>query len=124
MKNNQAALLMMLVYLLSFDSTTLWSQPHVLSASPPVFATGYRLQAAGSDLYVGVFVSVPCASLARNTGPVKLDWNEDGKKDLLVGTFHRGSVYYFQNVGLNNFPDFPAGIKLQADGYDISVPYG
>jgi|GEM_PF-512216 len=124
MDKNRSALLATLSYWLGFGSTFLWGQPQMLSAFPPLFAPGYRLQAAGSDLNVGNYVSVPCASLARNTGPVKLDWNEDGKKDLLVGTFHHGSVYYFQNTGLNNIPSLSAGVKLQADGYDISVPYG
>ena len=124
MGKNNPAILVTLGYLLGLGSTFLRGQPQILSVFPPLFAPGYRLQAAGSDLNVGTYVSVPCASLARNTGPVKLDWTEDGKKDLLVGTFNHGSVYYFQNIGMNNIPDFPAGIKLKADGYDISVPYG
>ena len=124
MGKNKAAILVTLGHLLGFGITSLWGQSQILTTSPPLFDPGYRLQAAGSDLNVGNYVSVPCASLARNTGPIKLDWTEDGKKDLLVGTFHHGNVYYFQNTGLNNIPGFPAGVKLQADGHGISVPYG
>jgi hypothetical protein len=53
-----------------------------------------------------------------------VDWNGDGKKDILVGCFYNGNVYLYLNSGTNNSPVFTTGAKLKADGSEISVVYG
>ena len=63
---------------------------------------------------VDTYISVPCV----------VDWNEDGKKDLIVGCFHFGNVYLFLNSGSNKQPVFTTGTKIQADGADLAVSYG
>lgn len=63
---------------------------------------------------VDTYTSVPCV----------VDWNEDGKKDLLVGCFYYGNVYLFINSGTDAVPVFTTGTKLEADGQEISVAYG
>ncbi|MFC1564276.1 hypothetical protein ACFL6G_05030 [candidate division KSB1 bacterium] len=80
----------------------------------PKFNDGLRIKAGNNDLQVGTYASVPCVC----------DWNEDGKKDLLVGCFYYGSVYLFLNSGSDASPVFGEGSKLQADGADIAVAYG
>ena len=52
------------------------------------------------------------------------DWDHDGVKDLLVGTFYNGNVYYYHNTGTNENPVFPTRTMLQAGGVNISVTYG
>lgn len=124
MKRWPIVFLVLLGFIIGSRGEALGGQNKTSSTAPPTFAAGTKIKASGSNIHVGTYMSVPCASLALLTGPVKLDWNEDGKKDLLVGTFYHGSVYYFQNNNMDNIPDFIAGTKLYADGSEISVPYG
>lgn len=79
-----------------------------------MFDSGTRIQANGINMKVDTYASVPCV----------VDWNEDGKKDLLVGCFFNGNVYLFLNSGSNSAPAFTTGTMLQADGTVISVAYG
>ncbi len=80
--------------------------------APPPFSAGSRIKAGGSDLKLS-YTTVPCVG----------DWNEDGKKDLLVGEFY-GYVYVYLNSGTNTNPTFATGTKLQAGGTDLKVLYG
>ena len=53
--------------------------------------------------------------------PVAVDWNVDGKKDLLVGAAN-GRIYYFENVGTDAAPAFSGpGVPLAAGGDTLSV---
>ncbi|MCY2952182.1 MAG: FG-GAP-like repeat-containing protein [Planctomycetota bacterium] len=53
--------------------------------------------------------------------PVAVDWNVDGKKDLLVGAAD-GRIYYFENVGTDAAPAFSGpGVPLAAGGDTLSV---
>ena len=79
-----------------------------------MFDSGSRIQANGINMKVDTYASVPRV----------VDWNEDGKKDLLVGCFFSGNVHLFLNSGSNNAPVFTTGTMLQADGIVISVAYG
>ncbi|HAW50695.1 TPA: hypothetical protein DCX16_07085 [bacterium] len=45
--------------------------------------------------------------------PFVCDYNNDGKKDLLVGTRY-GNVYYFENIGKDENPIFSEGKMIQA----------
>ena len=83
------------------------------SNDPPNFETGIRLQDSSGDMKPGILYTAPCV----------VDWNEDGKKDLLVGAFFVGNVYLYLNSGTNEAPIFTTATKLQADGSDISVPF-
>ena len=60
----------------------------------PVFLGKGAVKKGGKDLNVG-----------SNASPFVVDWDEDGKKDLLVGAGD-GNVYYYQNVGTNKKPIF------------------
>jgi len=83
-------------------------------SSTPTFSNRIRLKAGGINMKVDTYTSVPCV----------VDWNEDGKKDLLVGCFYYGNVYLFINSGNDAVPVFTTGTKLKADGQEISVAYG
>ncbi|MDI6703960.1 MAG: VCBS repeat-containing protein, partial [bacterium] len=43
--------------------------------------------------------------VGKNSSPFVCDWNEDGRKDLIVGSSD-GKIYYFQNEGGNEKPTF------------------
>jgi hypothetical protein len=85
-----------------------------LFSTPPPFNALVKLKAGNTTMKVDTYTSVPCV----------VDWNGDGKKDLLVGCFYNGNVYLYQNSGTNNSPVFTTGTKLKADGQEISVVYG
>ncbi len=60
----------------------------------------------------------------RGVAPNVVDWNGDGKKDLLLGSFYYGNIYVFENSGTNEAPVFGERYKLEADGIEIALSYG
>ena len=80
--------------------------------APPPFGGKTKIKAAGTDI-----------KLSYCTVPHVVDWNADGKKDLLVGEFY-GNVFLYVNSGTDTNPVFGAGTKLQAGGSEIKVPSG
>ncbi len=80
----------------------------------PVFEPGEPLTWDGGTIHSDNYGAVPNA----------VDWNDDGKKDLLVGTFYNGNVYYYQNHGTNSAPSFQGREMVEADGVPISLTYG
>ena len=71
------------------------------------FASGVMVKAGGKDLDVGSRAS-PCV----------VDWNEDGKKDLVMGN-GSGEIEVFLNEGTNQQPAFGKGIKLNNGKLDV-----
>ena len=59
---------------------------------------------------------------ARTTVPRAIDWDDDGKMDLLVGA--QGGVWLFDNVGTETEPQFAAGVRVQAGGADLECGEG
>jgi len=47
--------------------------------------------------------------------PVVSDWNEDGKKDLIVGNME-GTIIIYLNKGTDSFPAFDPPFLLSLDG--------
>jgi hypothetical protein len=60
----------------------------------------------------------------RGAVPEIVDWNGDGKKDLLVGVFYNGNIFYYQNYGTNESPVFHDRVMLEADGSTIALSFG
>ena len=54
--------------------------------------------------------------------PFVVDWNNDGKKDLLVGQFSSQKIRLYLNQGTDANPVFSGYSYLQAAGSDISLP--
>lgn len=52
------------------------------------------------------------------------DWNNDGKKDILVGVYYNGNIWIYLNQGTDEEPFFTDGNLLEADGVPIRVGYG
>lgn len=78
-----------------------------------------------TDLDAGVYVqkSGSALSVDRHSAPTVADWNNDGKKDLIVGEFP-GYAWLFLNAGTDTAPQFVIGSKLSAGGSAIRASYG
>lgn len=70
--------------------------------------------------------------LSGYTAPSYVDWNNDGKKDLIVGAEHTeitqngpvesGKVYVYLNEGQDTAPVFNQSFFAQSDANDLSCP--
>jgi hypothetical protein len=82
----------------------------------PVFTTSANLQAGGSDIWLP---SSGCGAPA----PWVCDYDNDGKRDLLVGDGAYGYVYLYRNTNTDANPILDTGIRLLAGGNVLSVAY-
>ena len=87
----------------------------VALAQTPVFDDPVPIVANGVPINVGT---------GGNASPFLIDWNGDGKQDLLLGQYLQGKIRFYENIGTNFDPIFGDFVYLQADGADISVSYG
>ena len=71
------------------------------------FASGVMVKAGGKDVDTGSRAS-PCVT----------DWNEDGKKDLVMGN-GSGEIFVFLNEGTNQQPVFGKPLKLNNGKLDV-----
>ncbi len=83
-------------------------------AGEPKFAAGVKLEAAGKPINGELGYLVPAAC----------DWNNDGKKDLIVGQFGNGAIRLYLNKGTNAAPVFGESSFLQAGGKPIRLDAG
>jgi len=79
----------------------------------PRFRGPVRIESGGTPIDLGYY-----------TAPVMFDWNDDGKKDMVVGQFSYGQIAYFENVGEDSAPVFASYEYLHADSQIIQLPYG
>jgi len=63
-----------------------------------------RIKVNGADLNLDFYST-----------PIIEDWDEDGKRDLLIGS-EDGYVYFCKNEGLDNFPEFKVALPLKVEG--------
>ncbi len=80
----------------------------------PELSKGQKLQAGGEDIDIEVGHLVPCV----------VDWNNDGKKDLVVGQFSGGKIRLYLNEGTDSEPRFGDFTCLTAGGKEIALPAG
>lgn len=80
----------------------------------PLFDGGEFLQVGPPGLKTDLSVG------ARAT-PKIVDWNNDGRKDLVVGALD-GRIHIFLNEGTDVAPEFVAVTFAQEDGADLAVP--
>ncbi|HPD14730.1 MAG TPA: hypothetical protein PLE19_07265 [Planctomycetota bacterium] len=83
-------------------------------AATAAMAPGVKLEADGKPIDAPIGHLVPCV----------LDWNADGKKDLIVGLFQGGKIRLYLNQGTDAAPVFKDFSTLQAGGAEISLPSG
>jgi len=75
----------------------------------PLYNSAVFLKEMFSDIDVG-----------SRASPTVVDWNRDGKKDLLVGETY-GNVFFFENIGTDSNPQFNGSVQLTAGGSVIDV---
>ena len=78
------------------------------------FAPPVRLEAAGK----------PIDTEVGHAAPLVVDFNGDGKNDLLVGQFGDGVLWFYKNIGTNARPKYAAGVKFKGGKPDGRVPTG
>jgi len=82
-------------------------------AQTPVLDAGVYIQDGVRDL-----------SVITYSAPEVHDWNNDGKKDLLVGEYANGNpgkIKLFLNQGTDVAPVFDGGSFIQIRGVNLSV---
>jgi hypothetical protein len=86
-------------------------------AGDPVLQSAYAIDDGGSPL-----VSAGCSM------PFVVDWNNDGKKDMLVGEsatlYGSAGIRLYLNQGTDTNPSFSGYTHLQAGGADIALGSG
>jgi len=83
-------------------------------ADLPRLEDGRRLAAGGGDLDVGTY-----------SAPTVADWNNDGRKDLVVGMHEgTGKIALFLNQGADFAPEFNAYTYIESAGVDITTGSG
>ena len=56
--------------------------------------------------------------------PDVADWNNDGKKELVIGQYTGGNILVYLNTGTDANPAFNGSFKVLSNGTPISVSYG
>ncbi len=84
------------------------------AAGPSQLSTGVRLSTEGKpiDIEIGHLV------------PTVVDWNGDGKKDLIVGQFSKGAIRLYLNEGTDAEPKFGQFTYLEAGDKPIRLDAG
>jgi len=76
---------------------------------------------AGTFVQVGPPGSKANIDVGDRATPSAVDWNSDGRKDLVVGALD-GKIHLFINEGTDAAPDFRAQTFARANGSDLLVP--
>jgi len=75
----------------------------------------------GTPLLVGDEGSKVEIDIGSRATPIAVDWNNDGRKDLVVGSSD-ARIHIFINDGSDGAPDFRVEQFAQEDGADLEVP--
>ena len=86
------------------------------TAESPEFSSYSFVQSAGADLAVTAFGCL-------GAFPRVVYWDDDGRKDLLLGQYD-GTVKIFLNNGTDAVPVFDGGSLLQAGPSDAAIDVG
>jgi len=84
------------------------------------------LCAQAPELEKGVYVydgNLPL-EVDRHSSPCVIDWNNDNKKDLVIGQFGYGYIWLFLNQGTDLNPVFNGGSYIYSGSVPISANSG
>lgn len=90
------------------------SFPMALGQDMPELLPGEKIKANGEVINVKIGHLAPCVT----------DWNNDGKKDLVVGLFKEGKIRLYLNHGTDDKPVFKDFENIKAGGKDIRMKSG
>ena len=82
-------------------------------ASPPDYGPHCWIYSSGSRIDCGYYGS-----------PFVADWDLVGNKDLILGIFTNGHIWFYSNADDNDSPVFNGYEVLYSDGSPITLPYG
>jgi hypothetical protein len=88
-----------------------------------IWTDSYPVFDIGTFLKVGKSGSKSNINVGARATPCVVDWNNDGRKDLVVGAMD-GRIHVFINEGTDTEPDFIYDSLVQEDGADLVVPSG
>ena len=61
----------------------------------------------------------------RHSIPCVVDWNNDGKKDIVVGVYtYTNDIWLYLNTGTNEAPVFNGSVNIEDNGVPISTTFG
>jgi hypothetical protein len=91
-----------------------------------ILASSWVAAQAATELESGSLIAdgTNLLSVATMAAPSVVDWNNDGKKDLLVGQFDQGKIWIFLNQGTDADPVFDGGAPVLSNGQPITTSYG
>ena len=78
---------------------------------------------AGMLLFAGESGSEADIDVGYRATPIYVDWDRDGRRDLVVGALD-GAIHIYLNHGTDTEPIFVDETRAQADGADLVVPSG
>jgi hypothetical protein len=85
------------------------------SDANPAFTTSANLQAGGTD------INLPSPGNCGAPAPLVCDYDNDGKRDLLVGHGANGYVYFFRNTNSDAAPILDTGVYLLVGSNPLTV---
>ena len=85
-----------------------------VSLDSSTFEAGFKIAAGGKPIDVEIGHLVPDV----------VDWNNDGKKDLVVGQFKEGAIRLYLNEGTDSKPVFGEFSLLAAGDKPIKLDAG
>ncbi|MEW6096449.1 MAG: PQQ-binding-like beta-propeller repeat protein [bacterium] len=87
----------------------------------PKLSGGFKLKVYGTSTEKGTFTEdLDAGKFSR---PFPVDWNNDYKKDIIVGNM-TGEVFYFRNIKDDKTPLFAPGIKITAGSPSSTLDVG
>ena len=95
--------------------------PLVVAGADPVLAKPMKSLGAPRLVLDG---KQPINVEIGHAAPAVMDFNRDGKKDLLVGQFGGGRLRIYLNKGSKRNPQFQGFQYLTIGGKQVTVPYG